>query len=337
MTARNQASSNRLAYLLLAALGMLGCVQPAMAEDPPLSLTIRAMATEVVMGEPIVLDVTLKNEGEKPVEVIPEVVLSGRQNSHLLVTFSGEAPRSISSPSIRCGRFRNQTLQPNEQIEQRQWLLIDPALRGNVQGVPFALPRAGVYWVYMQYVTPAEAVGDGWVLISNPVKIRVREPALEHVDALRMLEASEFPDWFNHDLPEPVSMRWLQEFEDGTFYGTELDPLDSIAATESPYAPYAALLRGSIELAQIGIARSQEELREQTETRALRGREFLEAADTAGFPLRSDVVWYLREAAILLGNQEEVDRLTERLETEFAGTRAARRPIRSKRYTPLER
>jgi len=112
------------------------------------------------------------------------------------------------------------------------------------------------------------------------------------------------------------------------------ESLEKLAASESPYAPYASMLRGGHELSGFEHLDSLEAMVAADEARARRALKHLKPADIDGFPLRSEVVWYMREAAILLGDDAAVESLTNRLETEFADTHAAKRPIQSKKFKP---
>ncbi|MFG0292167.1 MAG: hypothetical protein ACF8MJ_03320 [Phycisphaerales bacterium JB050] len=338
MTATKAARFDRFACLFLALWGMLGCVQAAIAEDPPLSLTIRAMATELVVGEPIVLEVTLKNTGEEVVEINPNLSRRGLSPAEFFITKDGGERRRLADEAIVCGISGTRTLQAAESFVHTEWLHVD-YYASDIYSDSLALvtPDPGKYTLHVIYGTstgPDRSVH--WRVRSNDVEINIRDPKANSAPLLPSLKDAAVARSIDSG---PLRGMWFDRNRYlGTDYGEVLirrdELLGTLAESDTPYAPYAGLIRGAIELGEYDGSLRGAALAADIEARALRALEYLEPADIGGFPLQSEVVWYIREAAVLLGDEAAVQRLTKRLETEFADTQAASRPIQSKKYMP---
>lgn len=195
MTARNQASLNRFACLLLATLAILGCVQSVLAEDPapavvdhklslkiellekavpsaqPVGLETHAASTdtiELALGDPLGLRIALKNEGEVATEPMPAslnplwmpaVVVIVHPDGHSTRSSIGD-PRQIRvPPTIR-------PIDAGEQLEADVCAYTDNASEiSSYRGEPleYLFPNPGQYDVYVAYFTriPKQSGGAG--------------------------------------------------------------------------------------------------------------------------------------------------------------------------------
>ncbi len=320
---------------LAAVLGLLvclaGCDRPTADADPHFSLTIRAMSTEIVVGEPITLEVTLKNTGEEALSVARSLSKTSDNATYLILSGNAEPRRlgmSMSLPHVPLLE-----LAPDEERRHIEWLHGDWVSRAH-GGQTLAMNSPGVYTILMQYETPSDQEGEFWRITSNGVIVTVTEPDPAWTELVEILADPQLSSRIDQGMPRT---RGSSRFQFGSLYddgfsGQRDEKLEHLAASDSPYAPYASMLRGGYELAGFERLDTFEATIDGEEARALRALEHLKPADIDGFPLRSEVVWHMREAAILLGDDEAVESLNKRLETEFADTHATKRPSEIMKY-----
>lgn len=249
-----------------------------------LAMEVKAIADRVVIGEPILLDVALTNQGVEPVSVSRELAQWGNHAQYFVSTNGlnyNELPGRLSermAPRI--------TLAPGESVRHIEWLLVDidaPQVDHSI--IEFIAKIPGQYTFYTKYITQLDD-GTSCNIESNRVSVTVVNASPE---ASALLSRMRHVFFFETN-PD--------EYNGANFDAKTAEDFAALAEQASPYSSYAAFVLAKHELAKLRAPASQPELHD------LRGAElvapqrewaeqalaYLERADVESFPLRAEAV-----------------------------------------------
>jgi hypothetical protein len=297
--------------------------------DVTLTLNLDAMSKHVVVGEPIALHVGLVNSGDEDVRVSAELGQRGNHVTYRVTTPNGDVLHLPGPLSERSAPLV--TLEPGETLHHIEWVLVNlNATSADASEATLVAGTPGIYTFHVEYRTQCPNSLEWSTHTSPPVTVDVKPPQNQWQGYLDLIKLYDVALLIENGPLVPGSVSRMSDGEARKASVSVGASLSTLAAAEAPYAPYAALLLGSIELSPNDFGLKRDDLARARRERAERAFEYLVFADTENFPLRGEAVWYMREAAMLLDNAVIIGELEERLGFEFADDPAGKRFLKER-------
>lgn len=198
--------STQRVVLLLGTLNILPLLPSVSAED--VSVRIAVPKPEVIVGEPVLMTVTVTNEGTTPVELIhhtaPTVALHELSLVELQVGTDPSNPHQWTDQYRALAKTSPRTLAPGKRVST-DLVMLFARKRG------FFANTAGTYWIRCRAVIS----GDPYVeILSDAVKIELREPSTADRPTWEWLDAHK--DEYGHLVQAPsygkLSNSFLEQY-----------------------------------------------------------------------------------------------------------------------------
>ncbi|UCG17603.1 MAG: nuclear transport factor 2 family protein [Phycisphaerales bacterium] len=274
-------------------------IQEVGADQSQIGLRISAAKDGTyLLGEPVVVNVTLTNIGPGVASVSPDLSLL-TSSAYYQISLNGQEFSDVDigvhdEPSTRITK-----LHPGEEILHHETLLYD----ASVDGLLF--PKAGEYHIRVKWYHPEQ----GHAVTSNDLAIVVRHPWDHEFEGMRVMANSS------------VAQVLLGLSSDSA----GLQELEKVATTETPYAPYAALCLAQRELRRNELGMGVRQARAHRRKRLEKAMVLLDKADKQEFQLLDEVVFLKAQAYWDLGRHKEARAQFERVANDFPTARAGRK------------